>query len=77
MKISSKKTSLKTNKANTVYHPGAGGGGGGEGRVKRQKLGLDTSFKYLGAIVSDEGSKPEVRSRIAQATAFLTELKPI
>ena len=29
------------------------------------------------ATVSDEGSKPEVLSRIAQATAALTKLKPI
>ena len=36
-----------------------------------------TSFKYLGAIVSDEGSKSEVFSRIAPATAALTKLKPI
>ena len=46
-------------------------------QVKRQKLGTVTSFKYLGAVVSDDGSKPEVRSRIAQATAALTKLKPI
>ena len=38
---------------------------------------LVTSFKYLGAVVSDDGSKPEVLSRIAQATAALTKLKPI
>ena len=36
-----------------------------------------TSFKYLGTIVSDEGSKSEVLSRIEQATAALTKLKPI
>ena len=36
-----------------------------------------TSFKNLGAIVSDEGSKSEVLSRIAQAIAALTKLKPI
>ena len=36
-----------------------------------------TSFKNLGAVVSDDGSKPEVLSRIAQATAALTKLKPI
>ena len=45
--------------------------------VKRQKLGTVTIFKYLGAIVSDDGSKPEVISRIAQATAALTKLKPL
>ena len=36
-----------------------------------------TSFKYLGAVVSDDGPKPEVLSRIAQATAALTKLKPL
>ena len=46
-------------------------------KVKRQKLGTVTNFKYLGAVVSDDGSKPEVLSRIAQATAALTKLKPI
>ena len=35
------------------------------------------SFKYLGVVVSDDGSKPEVLSRIAQATAALTKLEPI
>ena len=44
---------------------------------KRQKLGTVTSFKYLGAVVSDDGSKPEVLSRIAKATAALSKLKPI
>ena len=32
---------------------------------------------YLGAVVSDDGSRSEVLSRIAQATAALTKLKPI
>ena len=32
---------------------------------------------YHGAVVSDDGSKSEVLSRIAQATAALTKLKPI
>ena len=34
-------------------------------------LGTVTSFKYFGAVVSNDGSKPEVLSRIAQATAVL------
>ena len=46
-------------------------------KVKGQKLGIVTSFKYLGAVVSDDDSKPDVLSRIAQATAALTKLKPI
>ena len=41
-----------------------------------QKLETVTSFKYLGSIVSDEGSKPEMLSRIAQTIAALTRLKP-
>ena len=36
-----------------------------------------TSFKYLGSVISDEGSKPEIISRIAQTTAALTRLKPV
>ena len=44
-------------------------------KIKAQSLGMDTSFKYLGSIFSDDGSKPEVLSRIAQATAALTKLK--
>ena len=46
-------------------------------KVKEQKPETVTSFKYLGAIVSDGGSKPEVLSRIAQATEAMTKLKPI
>ena len=36
-----------------------------------------TGFKYLGSVITDEGSKPEILSRIAQATAALTRLKPV
>ena len=46
-------------------------------KVKGQKLGTVTSFKYLGAVVLDDGSKPEALSRIGQATAAFTKLKPI
>ena len=67
MEISAK-TKLMTNSANSIQR---------EIKVKGQKLGTVTSFKYLGAVVSDDGSKPEVLSRIAQATAALTKLKPI
>ena len=35
------------------------------------------SFKYLGAIISNEGSKPEILSRIAQTTAAFSRLKII
>ena len=68
MEISAEKTKLMTNSANGIQR---------EIKVKGQVLGTVTSFKYLGAVVSDDGSKPEVLSRIAQATAALTKLKPI
>ena len=68
MEISAEKTKLMTNCANGIQR---------EIKVKGQKLGTVTSFKYLEAVVSDDGSKPEVLSRIAQATAALTKLKPI
>ena len=32
--------------------------------------------KYLGLVTTEEGSKPEIFSRIAQTTATLTKLKP-
>ena len=41
----------KTNSANGIQR---------EIKVKGQKLGTVTSFKYLGVVVSDDGSKPEV-----------------
>ena len=33
------------------------------------------NFKYLGSVTTDEGSEPEILSRIAQTTAALTRLK--
>ena len=42
-----------------------------------QKLETVTSFKYLGSVITDEGSKPEILLRIAQTTAALTRLKPV
>ena len=46
-------------------------------KVNGQKLETATSFKYLGSVISDEGSKAEILSRIAQTTAALTRLKPV
>ena len=46
-------------------------------KVNGQKLETVTSFKYLGSVITDEGSKPEILSRIAQRTAALTRLKPV
>ena len=45
--------------------------------INVQKLETVTSFKYLGSVITDEGSKLEILSRIAQTTAVLTRLKPV
>ena len=44
-------------------------------RVNGQELETVTSFKYLGSVITDEGSKSEILSRIEQTTAALTRLK--
>ena len=46
-------------------------------KINGQKLETVTSFKNLGSVIADEGSKPEILSRIAQTTAALTRLKPV
>ena len=46
-------------------------------KVHGQKLETITSFKYLGSVITDEGSKPEMLSRITQTTAAFTKLKPV
>ena len=46
-------------------------------KVNGQKLETVTSFKYLGSVITDEGSKPEVLSSTTQKTAALTKLKPV
>ena len=68
MEISAKKTKLMTNSANGIQR---------EIKVKGQKMGTVTSFKCHEAVVSDDGSKPEILSRTAQATAALTKPKHI
>ena len=65
---SAEKTKLMTN--NT-------GGINTEIEVNGQKLETDTSFKFLGSVITDEGSKSEILSRIAQTTAALTRLNPV
>ena len=68
MEVSVEKTKLITNSANGILR---------EIKVKRAESGYHTSFRYLRAVVSDDGCKPEVLSGIAQATAAFTKLKPI
>ena len=67
-KISAEKTKLMTNNTSGINI---------EIIVKGQKLKTVTSFKYLGSVITDEGSKPEILFRIAQTTAALTRLKPV
>ena len=42
-----------------------------------EKLETVAGFKYLGSAITDEGSMPEILSRIAQTMAALTRLKPV
>ena len=67
MEISAEKTKMMTNNTSDINT---------EIKVRGQKLEIVTSFKYLGSVTTDEGSKPDILSRIAQATAALTRLKP-
>ena len=46
-------------------------------KVNGQKLETVISFKYLDSVITDEGSKPEILSRIAQTTEALARLKPV
>ena len=41
-------------------------------KVNGRKIETVTSFEYLGSVVTEEGSKPEILSRIAHTTAALT-----
>ena len=68
IQISAEKTHLMTNNTNGVST---------DMIIDNKKLETVRSFKYLGAIVSDEGSKPEVLPRIAKTTAAVTKLQVI
>ena len=45
--------------------------------VNGQKLETVTSFKYLGSAITQENSKPQILSTIAQTTAALARWKPV
>ena len=68
MEISADETKLMTNNTSGINT---------EITVNGQKLETVTSFKYLGSVILDEGSKPELLSRITQTTVALTRLKPV
>ena len=67
MEISAEKTKLMTNNTSGINTEVKGNG---------QKLETVTRIKYLGSVITDEGSKPEILSRIAKTTAAFTRLKP-
>ena len=66
MEISAEKTKLMTNNTSGINT---------EIKINGQRLETVTSFKCLGSVITDEGSKLEILSRIPQTTAALTRLK--
>ena len=68
MEISAEKTKLMTNNSNGIAT---------DIRARGEKLETVNKFKYLGAVVSDEGSKPEIMSRTAQTLPAMKRLKTI
>ena len=68
MESSAEKTKLMTNNTSGINT---------EIKINGQKFETVTSFKYLGSVITDEGSKPEIPSRLGQTTAALARLKPV
>ena len=68
MEISTTKTKLMTNSKKKISS---------DISVNEERLETVKNFKYLGAIVWDDGSKPEILSRIAMTSSSLTKLNAI
>ena len=68
MEISAEKTKLMTNN-NDEFNSTI--------KINDEPLEIVNSFKYLGAIISPEGSKKEILARIGDATSSLTKLSKI
>ena len=68
MEIDPDKTNVMTNNPNGFHQ---------RDKIKGQRLEEVENFKYLGEIISIEGSKAETLSRIVQTTAVLSRLKVI
>ena len=68
MQISAEKTKLVTNNIKGISL---------DTRIGGQKPETVQCFKYLGSVVTDEGSKQEILYRIAQTIGALTKLKTI
>ena len=60
MEISGEKTILMTNSTSGINT---------EIKVNGQRLETVTSFKCVGSLISNKGSKPEIHSMIAQTAA--------
>ena len=67
LEISAEKTKLITNNTNGINKI----------TVNGHRLETVSKFKYLGSVITDEGSKPEIISRIVQTTVAMTRLRPI
>ena len=68
MEISVKQTKLMKNSANDIQS---------KTKLKGQKPGTISSFKHLGAAVSNDGSKTELSQRLHKKLHLLTKLSPI
>ena len=68
MVVGPDKTKVMTNNPNSIQS---------ENKVKGPRLEAVENFEYLGAIISNEGSKYEILSRISKTTAALSRLKII
>ena len=68
MQISAEKTKLMTNNTEGINT---------DIKVSGDSLAIVNNFKYLGSVVTDEGSKPEILARIAQTTSAIAKLKTI
>ena len=61
MEIRAEKTKLMTNNTSGINR---------KIKINRQRLETVTSFKYLGSVINDETSKPEILFRIAQDSSI-------
>ena len=68
IQINAEKIKLMTNNTNGIST---------DIRVNGEKLDYVNTFKYMGAIIADEGSQPEILARITQTTAALAKRKTI
>ena len=68
MEISAERTKLTRNNTSGINT---------EIKIDGQMLETVTSFKYLGSVITNKGSKPKVLSMIAQTTIALARMKPV